>query len=260
MSEAQIHPTAVIEDGAQIGSDVSIGPYAVIGSNVVLGDGNKIGAHVVIEGHTTIGSNNQFFPFTAIGGEPQSISYKGEPTETRIGDNNVFRENITVNRGTMDDEGITSIGNNNLFMAYVHIAHDCRLGSDLLFSNNASLAGHVKVGDYVVLAGYTLVHQFCRIGEHSFCGVNTFCIQDIPPYMLVAGNKAITHGINIRGLRRRGFNKDEIAELKRAYKVIYRSGHTVKAALDEIDSREWGTPHVAALADFIRNSKRGVIR
>lgn len=260
MSESLIHPTAVIEPGAEIGANSQIGPYAVIGANVKIGDDNKIGAHVVVEGHTTIGNNNQIFPFTAIGGEPQSISYKGEPTETRIGDNNVFRENITVNRGTMDDEGVTSIGNNNLFMAYVHIAHDCRLGSDLLFSNNASLAGHVKVADYVVLAGYTLVHQFCRIGTHSFCGVNTFCIQDVPPFMLVAGNKAITHGINIRGLRRRGFSKEELAELKRAYKLIYRSGHTMQAALEELKAKEWTTPHVAALADFISDSKRGVIR
>lgn len=257
---ADIHPTALIESGAKIGTNVSIGPYAVIGPDVSLGDGSRLGAHVVIEGHTTIGEDNQFFPFTAIGGEPQSVSYRGEPTETRIGNNNIFRENITVNRGTLIDEGITSIGSNNLFMAYVHIAHDCRLGSDLLFSNNASLAGHVRVGDHVSLAGYTLVHQFCRIGAYSFCGVNTFCIQDVPPFTLVAGDKAITHGINIRGLRSRGFNKDEITELKRAYKIIYRSGHTMQRALEEIDSMTWETGHVAILIDFIRDSKRGVIR
>lgn len=255
-----IHPTAVIQEGAQLGENVKVGPYAVIGPNVIIGDNNQIGPHVVIEGHTTLGSDNQVFPFTAIGGAPQSISYKGEPTQTVIGDNNVFRENITVNRGTMDDEGITSIGSNNLFMAYVHIAHDCRLGSDLLFSNNASLAGHVKVGDFVVLAGYTLIHQFCQIGEHSFCGVNTFCIQDIPPYMLVAGDKAITHGINIRGLRRRGFSKEDITDLKRAYKIIYRSGHTMKVALQEIDAREWQSSYVSSLANYIKDSKRGVIR
>ncbi len=256
----EIHSTAVIELGAEIGSGVSIGPYTVVGANVKIGDGTKLSAHVVIEGHTTIGKNNHIFSFTAIGGEPQSISYKGEPTQTVIGDNNIFRENITVNRGTIDDEGITSIGNNNLFMAYVHIAHDCRLGSELLFSNNASLAGHVKVGDYVGLAGYTLVHQFCRIGEHSFCGVNTFCIQDVPPYTLVAGNKAITHGINARGIRGRGFSKNEITELKRAYKIIYRSGHTLKVALDEIDAKQWECKHVSKLVEFIRESKRGVIR
>ena len=255
-----IHNSAVIEPGAEIGTDVSIGPYSVVGANVKIGDGCRLSAHVVIEGHTTIGEKNQFFPFTAIGGEPQSVAYKGEPTETRIGNNNIFRENITVNRGTIIDEGITSIGDNNLFMAYVHIAHDCRLGSDLLFSNNASLAGHVHVGDYVGLAGYTLVHQFCRIGAHSFCSVNTFCIQDIPPYTLVAGNKAITHGINVRGLRGRGFSKEEITELKRAYKIIYRSGHTLPVALQEIEARQWEFEHVATLVKFIRDSKRGIIR
>lgn len=255
-----IHPTAVVEPGAQIGVDVAIGPYSIVGANVKIGDGSSLGSHVVIEGHTTIGQNNQFFAFTAIGGEPQSVSYKGEPTETRIGDNNVFRENITVNRGTAGDDGVTSIGNNNLFMAYVHIAHDCRLGSELLFSNNASLAGHVQVGDYVGLAGYTLIYQFCRIGEHAFCGVNTYCVQDVPPYTLVAGNKATTHGINVRGIRGRGFTKAEITELKRAYRIIYRSGHTLRGALDEIESKQWDSAHVGKLVDFIRAAKRGVIR
>ncbi len=257
---ATIHPTAVIETGAELGSNVSIGPYSVIGPNVKIGDGTRIAAQVVVDGHTSIGENNQIFSFTAIGGEPQSVSYKGEPTETRIGDNNVFRENITVNRGTMDDEGVTSIGSNNLFMAYVHIAHDCRLGSELLFSNNASLAGHVRVSDYVVLAGYTLVHQFVRIGEYSFCGVNTYCTLDIPPYMLVAGNKAITHGINVRGMRHRGVDKDSLLELKRAYKTIYRSGHTMAHALDELSEQGYSSAHVQNLVDFIKASTRGVIR
>ncbi len=255
-----IHPTAVIEKGAELGSDVAIGPYAVIGPNVIIGDGTRIDAHVVIDGHTELGKNNRVFSYTAIGGEPQSVSYKGEPTKTVIGNDNVFRENITVNRGTVDDEGITQIGDGNLFMAYVHIAHDCRLGSNLLFSNNASLAGHVHVDDYVVLAGYTLVHQFVRIGEHSFCGVNTYCTLDVPPFMLVAGNKAITHGINIRGLRRRGFEKDTIAELKRAYRTIYRSGHTMAHALTELAAQEWHSPEVDQLKQFIESSTRGVIR
>ena len=255
-----IHPTAVIEEGAEIGNNVSIGPYSVIGANVKLGDNNKIESHVVINGHTTLGENNHIFPFTAIGGAPQSVSYAGEPTEVRIGSNNVFHENITVHRGTMEDNGVTSIGDNNLFMAYVHITHDCQLGSHLLFSNNASLAGHAHVADYVVLAGYTLIHQFVNIGEHSFCGVNTYCVQDIPPFMLVSGNKAITHGINVRGLRRRGFTKEDTLDLKRAYKLIYRSGHTIKCALEELNSREWESEHVAVLADFIANSKRGIVR
>ncbi len=255
-----IHPTAIIEKGAEIGSNVSVGAYSVIGANVKIGDGTKILSQVSIDGHTTIGENNQIFPFTAIGGEPQSISYAGEPTEVRIGNNNVFRENITVNRGTMDDKGVTSIGDNNLFMAYVHIAHDCQLGSELLLSNNASLAGHVHVEDHVVLAGYTLIHQFVNIGQHSFCGVNTYCVQDIPPFMLVSGNKAITHGINVRGLRRRGFTKEDTLDLKRAYKLIYRSGHTMKGALEELDSRQWESEHVGTLSSFITNSTRGVVR
>ena len=256
----KIHPTAVIEPGAELGVDVSIGAFSVIGSDVKIGDGTIIDPQVVISGHTQLGANNKVSSFTAIGGEPQSVSYKGEPTKVIIGDNNVFRENITVHRGTMEDEGITSIGSNNLFMAYVHIAHDCRLGSELLFSNNASLAGHARIGDYVVLAGYTLVHQFVRIGEHSFCGVNTYCTLDVPPYMLVAGNKAITHGINIRGLKRRGFDKDAILELKRAYKTIYRSGHTMAGALEELATHDWDSEHVQSLIDFIKESTRGVIR
>lgn len=255
-----IHPTAIVEPGAELGNNVKVGPYSVIGSDVQIGDGTTIAAHVVVEGDTTLGENNQIFSFTAIGGEPQSVSYKGEPTKTRIGDGNVFRENITVNRGTLDDEGITSIGSNNLFMAYVHIAHDCRLGSGLLFSNNASLAGHVRVNDHVVLAGYTLVHQFVRIGEHSFCGVNTYCTLDIPPYMLVAGNKAITHGINVRGMRARGIDKDALLELKRAYKTIYRSGHTMAHAIEELEANKPSSPQVKNLVEFIKASSRGVIR
>ena len=255
-----IHPSAYVEPGAQLGNDVIIGPYSIIGPNVTIGDNTKVNAHVVIDGHTTIGASNEFFSFSAIGCEPQSFSYKGEPTKTIIGDNNVFRENITVNRGTMDDEGITEIGSDNFFMAYVHIAHDCRLGSNLLFSNNASLAGHVKVEDHVVLAGYTLVHQFVRIGRHSFCGVDTYTTHDIPPFMLVAGNKAITHGINARGMRRRGFNDDVLTELKRAYKIIYRSGYTIDGAIEAISAANYQSEEVKELTQFIRQSKRGVVR
>lgn len=262
-----IHPTAVVEQGAEIGANVKIGAYSVVGPNVKIGDGSVIAPHVFIDGHTTIGENNKIYSYTAIGGEPQSVAYKDEPTLTVIGDNNVFRENITVNRGTSIDDGITSIGDNNLFMAYVHIAHDCRLGSNLLFSNNASLAGHVRCGDHVVLAGYTLIHQFVRIGEYSFCGVNTYCTLDIPPFMLVAGDRAITRGINVKGMRSRGFDdKDALLELKRAYRVIYRSGHTVAGAIEVLESSESeegkgvNCPEVRRLVDFIRATTRGVIR
>ncbi len=262
-----IHPTAVIESGAELGNDVEIGAYSVVGPNVRIGDGTVLAPHVFVDGHTTIGKNNKIYSYTAIGGDPQSVAYKGEPTETVIGDNNVFRENITVNRGTMIDEGITSIGNDNLFMAYVHIAHDCRLGSNLLFSNNASLAGHVRCGDQVVLAGYTLIHQFVRIGEYSFCGVNTYCTLDIPPFMLVAGDRAITRGINVKGMRSRGFDdKEAILELKRAYKTIYRSGHTLVGAIDVLENADADSgqgvncPEVRRLVDFIKATTRGVIR
>jgi len=263
----KIHPTAVIEPGAILGERVSVGAYSVIGSNVSIGDDSVIGPHVSIDGHTELGKGNKVYSFTAIGGDPQSVAYKGEPTKTVIGDNNVFRENITVNRGTLADEGVTVIGSDNLFMAYVHIAHDCHLGSNLMFSNNASLAGHVRCGDHVVLAGYTLIHQFVRIGEYSFCGVNTYCTLDIPPFMLVAGDRAITRGINVKGMRSRGFDdKEALLELKRAYKVIYRSGHTMAGAIEVLENSKDGDgkgvncPQVSRLVEFIKSTTRGVIR
>ena len=255
-----IHETAIVDAKAQLGENVSIGAYSVVGADVSLGDGTIVESHVVLNGHTELGVNNHIFPFAAIGGAPQSIAYKGEPTRVVIGDNNIFRENVTVNRGTMSDQGITSIGNDNFLMAYAHIAHDCTLESNIVFANSASLAGHCKVGNHVVLAGYTLVHQFCRVGDHCFTGVNSVCIQDVPPFTLVAGNRAITHGINVRGLRRRGFSSDDILELKRAYKIIYRSGLTMTQALEKIEEREWQSTHIKVLTDFIRGSKRGVIR
>ncbi len=255
-----IHPSAIIEPGAKIGENVTIGPFSIIGSDVELGDGNNIESHVVINGHTTIGENNHFFPYCAIGGEPQSLSYKGEPTKTQIGTNNVFRENITVSRGTVEDESITSIGDDNFFMAYCHIAHDCRLGSSIMFANSVCLAGHVQMGDHVVMSGYSLVHQFCRVGSHAFVGPSAVAIQDVPPYTLAAGNRAITHGINVRGLRRRGLDSEAITDLKRAYRIIYRSGFTLKNALLEIEQKQFASKHVKFLTEYIQNSKRGVIR
>ncbi len=255
-----IHSTAIIEKGAQLGENVTIGPFSIIGPNVTIGDGNRIDSHVSIDGHTKIGDDNHFFPYCSIGSAPQSIAYKGEDTVTEIGSRNVFRENLTVSRGTVDDEGITSVGDDNFFMAYCHIAHDCRLGSNLIFANSACLAGHVHVGDYVIMSGYSLVHQFCRVGSHCFTGPSAVCIQDVPPYTLVAGNRAITHGINVRGLRRRGFESEDITELKRAYKIIYRSGFTLQNAIEKIKQQEFNSEHVTALIQFIQESKRGVIR
>jgi len=180
-----IHPSAIIDSKAKIADDVTIGPFSVIGPNVEIGEGTEIASHVVIEGHTKIGKNNRIFQYASIGGEPQSIAYKGEPTEVVIGDNNIFREFVTVNRGTVIDEGITSIGNDNFLMAYVHIAHDCRLGNNTIFANCASLAGHVHVGDFVIMGGFSLVHQFCRVGAHCITGIGAVCIQDVPPYTFI---------------------------------------------------------------------------
>ena len=255
-----IHPTAIVDPSSKIGENVSIGAYSIIGPQVSIGDNTKIASHVVIEGNTTIGEGNSFFQFASIGAEPQSLAYKGEDTKVIIGDNNVFREYCTVNRGTMIDQGVTQVGDNNFIMAYVHIAHDCKLGSNTVFANCASLAGHVHVEDYVIMGGFSLVHQFCRVGAHCITGIGAVCIQDVPPFTLVAGNKAITHGINVKGLRKRDFSKTDITELKRAYKMIYRSGLTTSDAIKSIEAQQWESEHVKYLTDFINASKRGVIR
>ncbi|MGH1538842.1 MAG: acyl-ACP--UDP-N-acetylglucosamine O-acyltransferase [Arenicella sp.] len=255
-----IHASAIIDPSARIGNDVSIGPFSVIGPNVEIGDNTQIASHVVVEGHTKIGRDNQIFQFASIGAAPQSVSYKGEPTQVIIGDGNVFREFVTINRGTVEDEGITSIGDQNYLMAYVHIAHDCHLESHTIFANCASLAGHVHVGDYVIMGGFSLVHQFCRVGPHCITGIGAVCIQDVPPYTLVAGNKAITHGINVKGLRRRNFSKTDIVELKKAYKMLYRSGLTTSNAIEKMNALEWESDHITHLLSFLGNSKRGVIR
>lgn len=255
-----IHSSAIVDPKADIAEGVSIGPFSVIGPDVKIGAGTEIASHVVIEGHTTIGENNRIFQYASIGAEPQSIAYKNEPTQVIIGDNNIFREFVTINRGSIVDEGITSIGDHNFLMSYVHIAHDCRLGNHTIFANSASLAGHVHVGDYVIMGGFSLVHQFCRVGAHCITGIGAVCIQDVPPYMLVAGNKAITHGINVKGLRRREFETADISELKKAYKLIYRSGLTTSNAIDEINEMEWQSSHIQHLIDFFKDSTRGVIR
>ena len=255
-----IHASALVDANAEIGVNVSIGPFSVVGPNVKIGDNTTIASHVVIEGCTTIGENNRVFQYASIGAEPQSVTYNGEPTEVIIGDNNIIREFVTINRGTADDRGFTKIGDDNFLMAYVHIAHDCVLGNNTIFVNCSSLAGHVEVGDYVIMGGFSLVHQFCRVGSHCITGIGAVCIQDVPPFTLVAGNKAITHGINVRGLRRRDFSKTDVSELKKAYKMIYRSGLTTSNAVQEIEKNTWESEHVSTLVNFFNDSKRGVIR
>lgn len=252
------HETAVIDPSAKIGKDVTIGAYSVIGANVEIGDGTWIGPHVVIQGPTSIGRNNKIYQFASLGEAPQDLKYRGEPTRLEIGDENTFREFCTINRGTVQDQSLTKIGDRNLFMSYVHIAHDCMIGNDNVFSNNASLAGHVKVEDFVVFGGFSGVFQFCRVGSHSFIATNSVVIKDVPPFVKVSGYYAKPFGLNTVGLQRRGFDEEALLQLKRAYKTIYRNGHTVTEAVDLM--KTMNHPKVDNLIQFIQNSDAGIVR
>lgn len=255
-----IHPQAIIDPAARVGANVHVGPFSIIDAGVEIGDGTWIGPHVVINGPTKIGKQNKIFQFASLGEAPQDLKYAGEPTRLEIGDRNIVREYCTFSRGTVPGGGLTRIGDDNLFMAYVHVAHDCRVGNKTIFSNNASLAGHVFVGDYATLGGFTGVHQFCRVGEHCMTGIATITFKDIPPYMLVSGNTAKPYGLNLRGLKRRGFSDEAIDALRGAYKLIYRSGLTLDQALDRLGEIADEYQEVKHLADFIRQSERGIVR
>jgi UDP-N-acetylglucosamine acyltransferase len=260
-----IHSTAIIDPKAQLDSTVEVGPYAIIGPDVSIGAGTKVGPHVVISGHTTIGKENNFHAFSSIGGPPQDKKYGGEVTYLEIGDRNLVREFCTFNCGTTQDKGITRIGSDNWFLAYVHIAHDCVVGSHTVFSNNAALAGHVHVGDWVIMSGFSAVHQFCRIGEHAFVGMNTSLTQDVPPYVLVSGNPAEAHGANLEGLKRRGFSRDQIHAIRHAYKALYKSGLTLDEAKAALEQQIAELPADAAdsvrrMRSFLDLSQRGIVR
>ncbi|AOW75959.1 acyl-ACP--UDP-N-acetylglucosamine O-acyltransferase [Colwellia sp. PAMC 20917] len=255
-----IHPQAIIEEGASIGKNVSIGPWSYISKDVVIGDNCVINSHVVIKGPTKIGEGNKFFQFASIGEDCQDLKYAGELTELIIGDNNVFRESCTVHRGTIQDNSLTQIGSNNLFMAYTHVAHDCIVGSHCILANNASIAGHVHVGDYAILGGMTGVHQFCHIGAHSFVAANSLILKDIPPYLMVSGQPASPFGLNSEGLKRRGFDKEVILTIKRAYKEVYRKGLNVNEALEKVAALADNMPELTLFAEFIKNSSRGIAR
>ncbi|MES2406308.1 MAG: acyl-ACP--UDP-N-acetylglucosamine O-acyltransferase [Pseudomonadota bacterium] len=255
-----IHSTAIIHPGAQLGNNVSIGPYAVIGEHVVIGDDTTVGAHTVINGHTLIGRENHIFQFNSIGEIPQDKKYAGEPTRLEIGDRNIIREFCTLNLGTVQDTGVTRVGNDNWIMAYVHLAHDCQVGNNTTFSNNASLAGHVSVGDFATLGGFTGVHQFCKIGAHVMTGISSVVFKDIPPYITAAGHPATPHGINAEGLRRRGFTAAALAGLKRAYKTLYREGLTFSEAQQRLAEQAQDVPEVQLLVDFLSQADRGIIR
>jgi len=257
---ADIHPTALVHPNAQLGADVSIGAYSIIGEHVEIGANCQIGPHAVITGHTRIGRGNRIFQFVSLGEEPQDKKYAGEPTRLEIGDNNVIREFCTFNTGTVQDAGVTRIGNDNWVMAYVHVAHDCVIGDHCIFANNASLAGHVSVQDYAILGGFTGVHQFCRIGAHVITGIASVIRQDIPPYFTVAGSPAAPHGINSEGLKRRGYSPDALSAIKRAYKTLYKSGLGLNEAQSTIAAEAVNQPELQALADFLAVSGRGIIR
>lgn len=253
-----IDKTAIIDPSVKIGKNVHIGPYTVIGPHVEIGEGTWIGPHVVIQGPTKIGRDNKIFQFSSIGEVTQDLKFRGEETYLEIGDRNTIREFCTLNRGSIQDKSITRVGNDNLFMAYVHIAHDCIVGNHTIFANNASLAGHVKVEDYVTLGGFSGVFQFCRVGAHSFIATNSVVIKDVPPYVKVSGYYAKPFGLNTVGLQRRGFADATITQLRRAYKIIYRNGLTVTKAIEELEKME--SPEIQQLIHFIQTSDSGIIR
>jgi UDP-N-acetylglucosamine acyltransferase len=256
-----IAETAVISKDAVLGAGVTVDAYAVIGPNVTIGAGTTVGPHMRIQGPATIGERNRFTGQASIGSDPQDLKYKSEHTELRIGNDNVFREFVTVNRGTVGGGGITTIGSNNFFMAYAHVAHDGHVGSDTIFANNATLAGHVEVGDHATIGAFSAVHQFCRVGDHAFIGGGSICTQDVLPFVKTVGNRpAKTYGINTIGLQRKGFSLETVEALQRAYRILTRSKLSLHDALARIEAEHGFHAEVQELVDFVRASKRGVIR
>lgn len=260
----RIHSTALVDPAAELADDVAVGPFAVIGAKVRIGAGTSVGAHTLIDGRTTIGRGNRIFSFCAIGGPPQDKKYAGEDTLLEIGDGNTIREFCTLNTGTVQDGGRTRVGSHNWIMAYVHIAHDCRVGDHAILANSVQLGGHVHVGDWAILGGITGVHQFVRIGAHAMTGAGTTLLQDLPPFVICNGNPAQPHGINLEGLKRRGFSAATLHALRRAYKTIYKEGRTVADALAALETAAGddaqAAAHVRSFAAFVRDSSRGIVR
>ncbi|MGH8710906.1 MAG: acyl-ACP--UDP-N-acetylglucosamine O-acyltransferase [Burkholderiales bacterium] len=255
-----IHPTAIIHPGAKLAPDVEVGAYTIIGDKVEIGAGTWIGPHAVILGPTRIGANNRIFQFVSLGDDPQDKKYGGEETRLEIGNGNTIREFCTFNRGTVQDVGVTRVGDDNWIMAYVHFAHDCQIGSHTIFANNVHLAGHIHVGDYAVLGGFVGIHQFCHIGAHSMLAAGTIVRQDVPPYITASGNTAKPHGINSEGLKRRGFGVEAIAGIKRAYKTLYKSELTLEDAKQAIAAELPQCPELRVLVEFLEQSQRGITR
>ena len=254
-----IHPSAIVDESARLAEDVEVGPGAIIGAHVLVGSGTRIGPHVVIRGPTTIGSNNRIFAFSSLGEEPQDKKFEGETTRLEIGDDNVIREFCTFNRGTRAI-GVTRLGDRNWIMAYVHIAHDCQVGSDNVMANGTTLAGHVEVGDWVTFGASSVVHQFCAIGAHSFSAMGAVILKDVPPYVTVAGNFARAHGLNREGLKRRGYQSAQLQELRRAYRILYRQGNSLEQAVAALAAPAEQSEEVRNLREFLLRSKRGIVR
>ncbi len=255
-----IHPTAIVSPRADIGSDVEIGPYAIIGDNVTIGDGTVIGAHTTVDPFVDIGPECHIFQFASVGALPQAIKFGGEKTYVKIGRRTVIREFATVNRGTGFGGGVTEVGEENLLMAYVHIAHDCKTGRGVILANNATLAGHVCIDDYVTVGGLTAIHQFVRVGRHAYIGGKSAVVKDIPPYVIAAGDRARLHGLNRVGLRRHGHSEKAIAMLKRTYRLIFRIGITLNEAIERVKAEVDQTPEVKRFMAFIKSSQRGITR
>lgn len=258
--KSKIHPTAIVDSKAELDSSVEVGAYSIIEAGVNIGPNTRVGSHAVIKGPTTIGKNNHIFQYVSLGEQPQDKKYRDEPTTLEIGDNNTIREFCTFNRGTIQDKGVTKVGSDNWIMAYVHIAHDCNIGNNTILANNSSLAGHVDIHDFAILGGFTLIHQFCQVGAHVITAVGSVVFKDIPPYVTAAGYDAKPHGINAEGLKRRDYTTDEITQIKRAYKVLYRNGLSLEEAKKEITQMHAQCDKIQLLSDFLNLSKRGIIR
>ncbi len=257
---SSIHPTALVSESANIADDVSIGAYSIIGDDVVVGAGTRIDSHVVINGPTVIGQDNHIYQFTSVGDDPQDKKYADEPTTLTIGNRNTIREFCTISRGTVQGDGETTMRDDNWIMAYVHIAHDCHIGSNTIFANNATLAGHVHIGDWVILAGFSGAHQFCRVGAHAFLGMYSGVSRDVPPYTMVAGTPGVPRGINSEGLKRRDFSAEQIRNIKEAYRIVYRRGLKIDEAIVQLEQRLAEQPELAILLDSLRSTERGIIR
>ena len=260
----RVHPSAIVDPKAELAEGVEVGAYALIGPNVRIGEGTTVGPHTVIEGLTSIGKRNRIFQFASIGAAPQDKKYRGESTRLEVGDDNTIREFVTLNCGTAQEGGVTRVGSDNWIMAYVHVAHDCVVGDHTIFANSTNLAGHVEIGDWVILGGYTGVHQFCKIGAHAMTGVGTVVLHDIPPFVMASGNTAQAHGINSEGLRRRGFSNETINAIRRAYRTLYKSGLTLDEArtrlAEQASEGGGGENEIRLLAEFLHGVTRGIVR